>query len=178
MATRLPVQTWPARPVPIPARDAKTGTLAVFTKDSGVDLVDAVAAGCAVPGAWPPAVIGGRRHVDGGTRSDTVTHLAAGCDRILAVTPSPADASPPWSGLAEETEQVRPAEVQVVCADEASIAACGTNPPAPSTPSPAATAGTPLDRPKHPDSRPSGAGRRTQDGSSSDRDLRGAGLSS
>ena len=43
------------------AVDAHSGEPRVFDRASGVDLIDAVAASCAVPGIWPPVTIGGRR---------------------------------------------------------------------------------------------------------------------
>jgi NTE family protein len=67
--SRLPVHEWPDRSLVIAAVDAMPGELARFDRNSGVPLVDAVTASCAVPGVWPPATIGGRRYIDGGTRS-------------------------------------------------------------------------------------------------------------
>ena len=57
VAARLPVPSWPDRPMLLPAIDAESGETVVFTKDSGVALVDAVAASCAVPGIWRPGSI-------------------------------------------------------------------------------------------------------------------------
>ncbi len=85
---RLPVKEWPARRVLIPAVDAETGELTVFTRESGVPLVDAVTASCAVPGVWPPVTIDGRRYIDGGARSITNADLAAGADRVVSCGPS------------------------------------------------------------------------------------------
>src|SRR4051795_7843054 len=85
---RLPVTTWPQRRLLIAAVDAGTGALAVFTRDSGVALRDAVAASCAVPGVWPPVTIDGRRYVDGGARSMANSDLAAGADRVLVLLPA------------------------------------------------------------------------------------------
>ena len=48
VAARLPSQRWPERTVLIVAVDAHTGEPVVFDRHSGVDLVDAVAASCAV----------------------------------------------------------------------------------------------------------------------------------
>ena len=62
-----------------------TGELVVFDRESGVELVDAVAASCAVPGVWPPATVAGRRYIDGGARSGTNADLAAGAERVLIV---------------------------------------------------------------------------------------------
>ncbi|GAA3740366.1 patatin-like phospholipase family protein [Plantactinospora mayteni] len=141
VAARLPHPVWPDRTVLVPAVDAGTGELTVFTRDSGVDLVDAVTASCAVPGVWPPATINGRRYVDGGVRSGTNADLAQGADRVLVITPSPPDAPEPLGGLADEIERLRPAEVLVVHADGASVAAFGSNPLSPATRGPAAQAG-------------------------------------
>lgn len=54
IAQRLPSHDWPQRDLRITAIDIGTGELVAFDRASGVELVDAVAASCAVPGAWPP----------------------------------------------------------------------------------------------------------------------------
>ena len=146
VAARLPEARWPEGALLLTAVDADTGEPAVFTKDSGVDLVDAVAASCAVPGVWPPVTIKGRRYIDGGVRSGANADLAAGCDRVLVVTPSQAAAPQPWGNLADEVDQLSPSEVHVVYADDASVAAFGTNPLSPSTRGPAARAGREIGR--------------------------------
>ena len=146
IAARLPVHAWPDRVVLLTAIEAETGELTVFTRESGVSLVDAVAASCAVPGVWPPVTIDGHRYVDGGVRSGTNADLAAGCDRVLIITPTPADAPSPWGDLAGEVERLRPADVRVVHADGASLAAFGTNPLSPATRGPSARAGRELGR--------------------------------
>ncbi|MCS6711679.1 patatin-like phospholipase family protein [Brachybacterium sp. EF45031] len=46
---RLPVHTWPEQALKIPATNARTGEVRVFDATDRVDLVDAVAASCAVP---------------------------------------------------------------------------------------------------------------------------------
>lgn len=51
IAGRLPSHHWPDRILRIAAIDIATGELVVFDRDSRVDLIDAVAASCAVPGA-------------------------------------------------------------------------------------------------------------------------------
>ena len=84
---RLPVKTWPQRDLRITAIDAERGEFVVFRHDSGVDLVNAVAASCAVPLIYPPATIGDRRFIDGGMRSVANADLAAGFDPIVALTP-------------------------------------------------------------------------------------------
>lgn len=60
---RLPVHTWPDRPLSLVAVDAHTGDPRIFDRDCGVGLVEAVAASCAVPGIWPPVTIGGIRYI-------------------------------------------------------------------------------------------------------------------
>jgi NTE family protein len=146
IAARLPDTRWPDSTLLLPAVDAVTGEVAVFTRDSGVDLVDAVAASCAVPGVWPPVTINGNRYIDGGVRSGTNADLAAGCDRVLVITPVPAAAPQPWGDLDGEIEQLSPAGVRVVYANEASVAAFGTNPLSPSTRGPAARRGREIGR--------------------------------
>ena len=78
VGSRLPSPDWPARRILLVAVDAETGEMRVFDRQSGVDLVDAVAASCAVPGIWPPVSIGSRRYVDGGIRSSDNADLATG----------------------------------------------------------------------------------------------------
>ena len=113
----------------------------IFTRASGVALVDAVAASCAVPGVWPPVSIGGHRYIDGGMRSGTNADLATGCDRVLVITPSLADAPQPSGSLEDEIELLKPAEVRVVYADAASLEAFGSNPLSPASRGPSARAG-------------------------------------
>ena len=139
---RLPVKAWPDRRMLIPAVDTGSGEVAVFTRESGVALVDAVAASCAVPGVWPPVAIGGRRYMDGGIRSMTNADLAAGAQRVLIVVPALEDAPALWGAeLADEVAALAPAVVAVVHADQASVDAFGTNALSPSTRSAAARAG-------------------------------------
>jgi NTE family protein len=146
IAARLPRPQWPKRPLLIPAVDAVTGETVVFNRESGVDLVDAVAASCAVPGVWPPVTIGERRFIDGGVRSGTNADLAAGADRILVVEPAPADVPQPLGNLDDEIEALRPGEAYVIWADQASVDAFGTNPLSPATRGPAARAGRAVGR--------------------------------
>jgi NTE family protein len=54
---RLPMHDWPDGALAVLAVDAHTGEPCVFTRDSGVALVEALAASCAVPGIWPPVRI-------------------------------------------------------------------------------------------------------------------------
>ncbi|WP_235834616.1 patatin-like phospholipase family protein [Actinomadura logoneensis] len=134
---RLPVHEWPERPLLVPAVDTATGEPVVWTKDSGVPLVDAVASSCAVPGVWPPVTIGDARYTDGGIRTMVNADLAAGCERVLIVAPMSDPA------LDEQVAALREAgaSVEVIVADEASVAAFGADPLSPDTRVPSAEAG-------------------------------------
>jgi NTE family protein len=150
-AARLSGQTWPARDVRLVAVDTESGEPKVFTRDSGVALEDAVAASSAFPGIWPPVTIGEHRYMDGAIRSPTNADLAAGCDRVLVFTPESADSPRPFGSLEDEIKSLEPADVRVVYADAASLAAFGTNPVSPSTRTPAAQAGRDIGRTRAPD---------------------------
>jgi NTE family protein len=81
-------QEWPAaRDLRLTAVDAHTGEVAAHGSDSGLTLVEAVAASCAVPLVLPPVPAAGRRWMDGGTRSTANLQLARGYSRVLAVAP-------------------------------------------------------------------------------------------
>lgn len=80
---------WPEGRLYITAVDANTGTSVVFDNTSGVPLERAVAASCAVPGVFPAVEVNGRRYVDGGLRSIANADLAAGHDRVVALSPYP-----------------------------------------------------------------------------------------
>jgi NTE family protein len=85
VAARLPSQDWPERPVLITAVDARTGDAVVFDRDSGIDLVDAVAASCASGFAY---AIGSGRYLDGGYRLGAENaDLAAGSARVIVLAP-------------------------------------------------------------------------------------------
>jgi NTE family protein len=147
IAARLPAADWPERDLRIPAVDAVTGEVVIFTRDSGVRLADAVAASCAVPGIWPPASIGGHRYVDGGVCSSTNADLAAGADQILLITPNLADTPGPSLGgdLRAELDTLSNSHVEVVYADQDSMTALG-NPLAVDTRAQAARAGRTVGR--------------------------------
>lgn len=139
VAARLPVQTWPAQPLRITAVDAATGELVVFDRTSGVSLVDAVTASCAVPGVWPPATIGERRYLDGGIRSFANADLARDHHRVLVLAPiAVTDAAYRARFDAELATLER---VLVVEGDPDTVAAIGTNPLDPGRRKPALDAG-------------------------------------
>ncbi|GAB3572251.1 patatin-like phospholipase family protein [Amycolatopsis endophytica] len=137
---RLPVHDWPAAGLHIVAVDAVSGAERVFTAESGVSLVDAVAASCAVPGTWPPVTIHDARYIDGGVRSAENADLAAGFDRVLVLQ---AMEVPGNTDLAVQVAELREdgAHVLVVKPDAAAIEAIGPNPLDPAVREAAAHAG-------------------------------------
>ncbi|GAA1102320.1 patatin-like phospholipase family protein [Kitasatospora arboriphila] len=133
---RLPRHDWPAWPLTLVAVDAGTAEEVLIDRESGVGLVDAVAASCAVPGIWPPVSVDGSRYVDGGVRSSANADLAEG-GRVLVLAPLPDEALTAQVAALE----ARGAAVLAVTPDEASAAAFGVNPLDPAVRTPAAEAG-------------------------------------
>ena len=157
VAARLPRQQWPDRPMIVAAVNAHTGELAAFDRDSGVDLVDAVTAGTALPGVVPTHDINGTRYINGGVRSGENADLAAGYANIVVLSPFggrtgtlPAGQfegirrSPEWgTDLVSQVEALRKqgSRVVVISPDADSRAAMGTNQMDLATRIPAARAG-------------------------------------
>jgi NTE family protein len=138
---RLPVKEWTNRPLRVTTVDAETGELLVIDRDSGIDLVDAVTASCAIPGIWPVVEINGHKYMDGGMRTISNADLAAGSDPVLILVPS-LQVSPLGQTVTDdELLALAPARVSVVYADDASVAAFGPNPLDPSVRPAAAEAG-------------------------------------
>jgi NTE family protein len=141
IAQRLPAHDWPDRVLRLTAIDVASGELVVFDRESGVELVDAVAASCAVPGAWPPVTIAGRRYMDGGVGSPVNLPVAADCGVAVVLVPSGFDAPLPFgNGPAAEIAAFAGATFAVF-ADDDSLAAFGPNPLDPRCRIPAAVAG-------------------------------------
>jgi NTE family protein len=155
VAARLPRREWPDRPMIVVAVDAHTGELAVFDRDSGVELVDAVTASCALPGLVPTHSINGTRYIDGGVRSSENADLAAGYANVVVLSPLGGRSGTPPEGqfeglrrfpgadLAGQVESLRKqgSHVEVITPDADSRAAMGTNQMDPATRIPAARAG-------------------------------------
>jgi len=141
IAARLPSHTWPGREVRVTAIDIASGELTVFTATTGVELVDAVAASCAVPGAWPPVMIGDRRYMDGGVGSSVNMAAIQDCDSAVVLVPSAQRTQWSWGiGTAEEIEAC-PAATAAVFADAEALRAFGPNPLDPACRIPSAYAG-------------------------------------
>ncbi|MDQ1054577.1 NTE family protein [Arthrobacter sp. SORGH_AS 212] len=130
VAARLPHQLWPDRYTLITAVDARTGHPVVFDRESGVDLVDAVAASCASGFAYSS---GGGAYIDGGYRANAENaDLASGYARVLVLSPfggrsrTPAD----WGmHLASQVRGLRAggSRVETVFPDSASEQLFGAN---------------------------------------------------
>lgn len=138
---RLPSHRWPDRCLRITAIDIDTGVLRVFDKDSGVELVDAVAASCAVPGVWPPVAINGRRYMDGGMRSGINLDVADDCDAAVVLVPSAESSPSPFGPGATVEIAAFGGRALPVFADGAAVRAFGTNPLDPACRIPSARAG-------------------------------------
>lgn len=157
VAARLPRAQWPERPMIVVAVNAHTGELAAFDRDSGVDLVDAVTASTALPGAGPTHDINGTRYINGGVRSTDNADLASGYGCVVVLSPFGGRSrtlpqgqfeglrrEPEWgTDLKSQVEALREegSRVEVITPDADSLAAMGTNQMDPATRPPAARAG-------------------------------------
>jgi len=157
VAARLPRHEWPARPMIVVAVNAHTGELATFDRDSGVDLVDAVTAGTALPGSSPTIRINGTHYINGGVRSPENADLASGYAHVVVLSPFGGRSGtlpegqfeglrrrPEWGmDLEGQVEALRKQGscVEVITPDADSRAAMGTNQMDPATRIPAARAG-------------------------------------
>jgi NTE family protein len=107
VAARLLSDQWPHRRMLITAVDAHTGEPVVFDRDSGVDLVDAVAASCAGGFAYS---VGDNQYIDGGYRANENADLAGGYARVLVLSPLGGQSRHPveWgTRLATQADELR-----------------------------------------------------------------------
>ncbi len=137
IAARLPSHAWPAGPLSLVAVNAATGETKLFDRSSGADLVDAVAASCAIPGVWPAATVDGAGYFDGAVRSMANLDLAVGHRRILVLAPLP----DPVLDADTAAGTARGDRIEVVTPDEDALAAFGPDPLDPAARGPAARAG-------------------------------------
>ena len=124
--TRIGLGEWPDRDLRITAVEAESGEFVAFDRDSGVDLVDAVAASCAVPLVWPAVTIQGRHYVDGGMRSTANVDLAQGCDVVVVLAPLPRSYSRATT-IGAQLRRIGPVQAAVVVPDKSALLDIGRN---------------------------------------------------
>ncbi|MDI9893891.1 patatin-like phospholipase family protein [Rhodococcus sp. IEGM 1381] len=122
---RLPSHSWPNRDLRIVTVDAVTGRHRVLDRGSGVQLIDAVAASCAIPGMWPPVTIGDHRYVDGGIRASENADLAVGFEKVLVLKVGALDLEDDPFEIERERLVKGGSKVEVVAPDADSSAAIG-----------------------------------------------------
>jgi len=131
IVSRLPSNRWPRCRLEIVTVDAISGERVVFTRESGVDIVDAVTASCAIPCVWPPATIDGRHYIDGGCYSMSNADLATGFAKVILLEPD----VPPFPVIESSYKEVdrlrlNGAQVEVISPNEpmkAALAAAAGN---------------------------------------------------
>ncbi len=136
----LPAE-WVGRRTWIVAVDYNRGRRVFFGRPGAprAPLPDAVVASCSIPGWYEPAVIGGRRYVDGGVRSPTsLGALArAGVDEVFVLAPLasttpgrlPASRTNGWSGACGRCSPWRCCGRYGRCARPASASRCSRRGP-------------------------------------------------
>jgi NTE family protein len=124
VAAEIRLEAWPEKPLGVVAVEAETGERRVFDRDSGIALVDAVAASTAIAGMRPAVAFRGRHYFDGGFYSTDNADVAAGYDRVLILALRAA--VPSFSVVALETAvavlERGGAQVAVVHPDDATQA--------------------------------------------------------
>ncbi len=85
VAQRLQLSTWPSR-LGVVGVDIQSGGRVLWTRESCVDLIRAVAASSALPAAYPAVAIGERLYCDGGVYSMENADLAASYQKVLILS--------------------------------------------------------------------------------------------
>ncbi|WP_433796072.1 patatin-like phospholipase family protein [Actinoplanes sp. CA-252034] len=124
MAELVPVPEWPERDLRIVVVDAADGRDVVLDSASGVPLLQAVAASCAVPGLMPPVTIGDRRYIDGGVRLGAGADLAVGAERLVVIAPLAALGR---DRIVEEIASTGAGKTLLIEPDQESLTAFGPN---------------------------------------------------
>ncbi len=124
--SRIHVEQWPERELKVTAVEAESGEFVAFDKDSGVDIVHAVASSCAVPLVWPAVTIDGKHYVDGGMRSTANVDLATGADVVVVIAPLPQSFSKATS-IRTQLAATGAARTAVVTPDERALVDIGKN---------------------------------------------------
>ncbi|MFL6062664.1 MAG: patatin-like phospholipase family protein [Marmoricola sp.] len=123
---RIGEPDWPERDLRITAVDTDRGEFTVFDRDSGLSVLEAVAASCAVPLVWPPVPINGTTYVDGGARSAANADLAAGAEVVVVLAPTTMAVSREHS-LTRQLERTGAGRTLVVSPDDEAGRAMGSN---------------------------------------------------
>lgn len=119
-------EDWPARDLRLAAVNVRTGAVATHGPDSGLTVVEAVAASCAAPLVLAPVAAAGQHWMDGGTRSTANLHLTRGYERVLAVAPVDKAVGPHPSASQQAADLVAAgAAVSLLVPDPASRRAMG-----------------------------------------------------
>ncbi|MCW2847344.1 MAG: patatin-like phospholipase family protein [Marmoricola sp.] len=124
--SRIGTVDWTHRDLKVTAVEAETGEFVAFDRNSGVDLVHAVAASCAVPLVWPAVTINEKHYVDGGMRSTANVDLAAGADVVVVIAPLPQAFSKATS-IRAQLASTGAARTAVVTPDERALLDIGKN---------------------------------------------------
>ncbi|MCW2827585.1 MAG: patatin-like phospholipase family protein [Marmoricola sp.] len=124
--SRIGVADWSERELKVTSVEAESGEFVAFDRASGVDLVHAVAASCAVPLVWPAVTIKGKHYVDGGMRSTANVDLATGADAVVVIAPLPQAFSKATSIRAQLTA-TGASRAAVVTPDEKALVDIGRN---------------------------------------------------
>jgi NTE family protein len=124
--SRINVSTWPdGRDLRVTAVNAETGEFVVWDRESGADIVHAVASSCAVPVVWPAVSIDDTPYVDGGMRSPANADLAHFADRVVVLAPIARGISP--LGAAPRQLRSLPSTSALVVPDKAATRDFGRN---------------------------------------------------
>jgi NTE family protein len=124
--SRIGVVDWPERELKVTSVEAESGEFVAFDKDSGVDILHAVAASCAVPLVWPAVTIGDKHYVDGGMRSTANVDLAKGADVVVVIAPLPQAFSKATS-IRSQLAETGATRTAVVTPDEQALVDIGKN---------------------------------------------------
>jgi NTE family protein len=114
-----------------PQSDTATCELCVFNAQSGIGLIEAVAASCAVPGVRTPRAIKGRLYMDSGLwRNAESAHLARGERSVLIVSPFGARMTAAPQSLQGDTEERRSgSRVALIAGDDEALSTVGAGGP-------------------------------------------------
>ncbi len=127
IGSRIGVEQWPDRDLRITSVNAETGEFTVFDRSSGVDLVHAVAASCAVPLVWPAVSIDGAHYIDGGMRSTANADVASDATHVVVVLAPLPRAFSRSTRIAVQLGRGRATRHVVITPDRQSLASFGPN---------------------------------------------------